>query len=133
MKIDLIRIEEHPGDGTFGTLRIEGRAFCVTLEPPDLNNAPNISNIPPGNYRCRRYSSAKFPYTFEIAGVPGRDGVLFHAGNTVGDTRGCVLLGQYFGKLRDDRRAVLNSGNTFAAFMGLLASEDGFDLNIIEV
>ena len=132
MKIDLIRLEEHPTDGTFGTLRIDGRAFCVTLEPPDLNNAQDVSNIPPGNYKCRRYSSAAYPRTFEVTGVPNRSRVLFHYGNTVDDTHGCIILGQYFGKLRDNR-AVLNSGNTFAAFMGMTANENEFDLNIIEV
>ena len=132
MKVDLIRLEEHSVEGTFGTMRINGQAFCVTLEPPDKNNAQWISNIPPGKYKCKRYSSAKYPRTFEIIGVPMRSRVLFHSGNTVDDTHGCVILGQYFGKLRDNR-AVLNSGNTFAAFMGLLEDEEGFDFEIIEV
>ena len=128
--VDLVRLEESPS-GTFGALRIDGAAFCVTLEPPDLGNQRNVSNIPPGDYTCKRVNSPRFGDTFEITKVPGRSHVLFHAGNTVDHTQGCVLLGQYWGKLRGDR-AVLNSGATFKEFMAAMGQETFFWLRIME-
>jgi hypothetical protein len=63
--------------------------------------------------------------------VPGRDKVLFHAGNKIGDTAGCILLGETLGKLAGDR-ALLNSGATFKAFMDELQGVDEFHLTIRE-
>ncbi|CCH49594.1 DUF5675 family protein [Pseudodesulfovibrio piezophilus] len=114
-KVELMRVEQ--GDeGTFGVLRLEGRAYCVTLEPPDRDNMANMSCIPAGHYMCRLVESPRFGRTFEVMNVPGRSHILLHPGNVVGDTRGCVLLGREFGRLRGDR-AVLNSGKTFAGFL----------------
>jgi len=114
-KVELMRVEQ--GDeGTFGVLRLEGRAYCVTLEPPDRDNMANMSCIPAGRYMCRLVESPRFGRTFEVTNVPGRSHILLHPGNVVGDTRGCVLLGREFGRLRGDR-AVLNSGKTFAGFL----------------
>ena len=131
-QVDLIRIEEDPESGTFGVLRVDGEAFCVTLEPPDLDNQQNISNIPPGGYICQRVRSPRFGETFEVMNVPGRSHVFFHAGNIARHTHGCVLLAQYYGKLKGDR-AVLNSGATFRAFMARFQTEQEFALSISEV
>ena len=130
-RVDLIRIEESAA-GTFGVLRIEGKAFCVTLEPQDKLNRRNISNIPPGKYICRKVTSPRFGKTFEVLKVPNRSHILFHAGNTQHDTRGCILLGRKYGVLRHNR-AILNSGKTFKEFIGLMYATDEFELNIIEV
>jgi len=129
--VELIRIEENSLFGTFGILRIQKEAYCVTLEPPDLLNRRNVSSIPAQQYLCSRYDSPRFGETFQVTNVPGRDLVLFHAGNRVKDTEGCIVLGQYFGKLKADR-AVLNSGNTFRGFMFLLAGYGPFHLTIRE-
>jgi hypothetical protein len=63
--------------------------------------------------------------------VPGRTAILFHAGNTVGHTAGCILLGSTVGKLKDER-AVLNSGETFRQFMDKLLPDDQVHLTIKE-
>lgn len=131
MNLELIRVEESI-DGTFGVLKIEGKAFCVTLELPDRGNQAGISNIPAGEYLCKRYSSSNFPETYEITGVPNRSKILFHAGNVTNDSRGCVLLGAYFGKLRGNR-AILNSGVTFTEFMQITRRENTLNLTIKEV
>lgn len=129
--LELIRLEENETFGTFGVLRIQKGVFCVTLEPSDLLNAPNISNIPAQQYSIKRVTSPRFGETFQVMDVPGRTSVLFHAGNIVAHTQGCIILGQYFGKLKEDR-AILNSGATFSAFMGIMAGHDVAHLTIKE-
>ena len=131
MIVELTRLENSPTWGTFGVLRIEKQVFCVTLEPADRQNEVNVSSIPAQQYLCQRYQSPSHGETFEITDVPGRYGILFHGGNTVNHTRGCILLGQHFGKLKHER-AVMNSGNTFRQFLRRLDGHDMFHLTIHE-
>lgn len=63
-----------------------------TLELPWRNNAREISCIPLGEYTCHDYHSARFGKTIAL-GVTGRTGILLHTGNTIADSRGCILLG----------------------------------------
>jgi len=128
--VRLLRVEESE-QGTFGNLLICSQVFCVTLEPPDELNKRNISSIPAQQYLCKRIISPKFGETFEIVNVPNRDHVLFHAGNVVKHTEGCVILGQYFGKLQGDR-AVLNLGTTFKEFMEIMKDVSMFQLTVKE-
>jgi len=135
MSLKIVRLEE-AADGTFGALLINTHVFCVTMEPPDLDNQRNISNIPPGKYICKRVVSPRFGETFEITGVPKRTHVLFHAGNLVTHTEGCVLLARKWGVLRVysiEYRAILNSGDTFKAFMLKMKDVDKCELEIVEV
>ena len=134
MALELIRLEENEFYGTFGVLRIDKEVFCVTLEPADLENAPFVSSIPCQQYRCVRHNSPKYGKTFRVSKVPGRDDILFHKGNVLGDTAGCIILAEHWGKLTGDR-AVLNSGRTFADFMHIMDREEveTFKLSIIEV
>ena len=129
-QVRLIRLETNPKYGTFGILLVEGQVFCVTLEPYDMDNMKSISNIPAQQYICEKYKSPSYGRTFKIMNVPGRSDVLFHAGNYAKNTKGCILLAQYFGKLRGDR-AVLNSGITFKKFMAIM-EDDYFLLTIVE-
>jgi len=130
--VEILRIEEDHHYGTFGMLRLQKELFCVTLEPPDKLNKKDISSIPAQQYRCNRRFSNRFGETFEVTNVPGRDNILFHAGNYVGDTQGCIILGQHKGKLKGDR-AVLNSGETFKDFMGMMKGYGSFHLTIKDV
>jgi hypothetical protein len=132
--LELIRLEDSPVYGTFGTLKINKETFCVTLEPPDLLNRVSVSSIPAKQYVCRRIISPRYGLTFQVLDVPGRTAILFHGGNTIMDTQGCILLGQYYGKLHvpTERRAVLNSGRTFGQFMERLAGVDEAHLTIRE-
>lgn len=133
--VEIIRIEDNSLYGTFGALRIDGKVFCVTLELSYRDNEKFISCIPTGEYRCKKITIEKDgkPFTtFIILGVPNRDSVLFHAGNWVKDTNGCVIVAQYWGKLCGDR-AVLNSGKTFDAFMQRMHLIDEFPLKVIKI
>lgn len=131
MLLRIVRLEEST-DGTFGSLLIDGHVFCVTLEPPDKENQRNISNIPPGEYVCKRINSPKYGGTFEVMNVTSRSHVLFHAGNLVKDTKGCILLARKFGTLKGER-AVLNSGKTFKEFLAKMKSVNECNLEIIEL
>jgi hypothetical protein len=128
--IEIIRLEEDD-QGTFGVLKINKVVFCVTLEPQDRLNAPNVSCIPAQQYYCTSYSSPNFGKTFSVNNVPERDLICFHPGNTSIDTKGCILLAEHFGKLQGDR-AVLNSGRTFRRFMEIMRGYTIFHLTIKE-
>lgn len=126
--VELIRLEESE-QGTIGILKIDKEVFCYTLEPADMLNKANVSCIPVQQYICERTQSPKFGETFEITNVPGRTHVLFHSGNNVTDTFGCVLLGATVGRLKG-RRSILNSGKTFSNFMTIMLTESVFHLTI---
>jgi len=68
---------------------------CNTLELPYLENKNNISCIPADTYNVVPYSSAKFPNTYQVQNVSGRDKILIHKGNTKANTEGCILVGVY--------------------------------------
>lgn len=130
MFLRLVRISES-GEGTFGALKLNERPFCVTLEPPDRLNEVQVSQIPAGQYICKRVKSPKFGDTWEVTNVPHRSNVLIHAGNVVEHTAGCIIVGSSYGKLKGDW-AVLNSGNTFKDFMTETAGADELHLTIVE-
>lgn len=114
-------------NGTFGVLSDDKGPLCVTLELPWKDNQRAISCVPPGLYHCARHDSRAHPNTWELWGVPDRADILLHTGNTILDTRGCILVGNSFGRLHD-LPAVLNSGPTMNYLRGVLPAE--FDLTI---
>jgi len=128
---EIIRLEESI-QGTIGVLKINKEVFCFTLEPPDHENERNKSSIPTGQYTCRPWQSHRHGDTWAVTDVYRRSGILFHAGNVVGNTSGCILLGDTVGKLAGNR-AVLNSGNTFVKFLEAMRDEDEFYLTVSEV
>ena len=130
--VEIIRLEESFRWGTFGVLKLNKQVFCVTLEPPDVENTKNISSIPAQQYMCWRITSPTYGETFQVKDVPNRDYILFHAGNFVGDTKGCILLAEKFGKLKHNR-GVLNSGKTFSIFLKIMNDHESFNLTIKEI
>lgn len=129
-KVEMIRLEQ--GDeGSFGVLMVDGKVFCVTLEPPDRGNKAEVSCIPTGEYVCRKVVSPGFGETYEVEDVPDRTHILFHAGNVSNDTKGCVLLGRQFGLLGSDR-AVLQSGAALKDFLQQSSDVESFRLLIKE-
>lgn len=114
--VHIFRIEDDYTYGVFGVLLINGKIFCVTLEPCEYANKTFKSCIPAGCYELEKTVSQKFGTTYEVCNVPDRTHILLHRGNIVEHTEGCILLGEYFGKFKGNR-AVLNSGKTFTNFM----------------
>jgi hypothetical protein len=114
--------------GTFGVLiKDEMTPLCVTCELPWKDNQKKISCIPAGTYKCEPYTSAKYPNVWQVTNVPNRDAILIHAGNTIKDIEGCILVGQSFGTL-SGLPAVLVSGQTLARLQDILP--DKFNLTI---
>ena len=96
-KVTLTRLSTSE-TGTHGVLSVNGRAMLVTLEPPK-------AIVPPGQYKLRLRWSPRFKRKlFEVADVPGHTDVLIHPGNTIKDTKGCILVGT-----TREGRAVLQS------------------------
>ena len=116
--------------GTFGVMIDNGVPFAVTLERPWKDNMRFESCIPAGAYTCQRKISPQFGETFEIVSVPGRDDVLFHKGNTMQDTEGCILIGEEFGRFRG-QASIMQSGRGFGEFMDKLQDKEDFTIIIL--
>ncbi len=89
------------GTAMMGTLTATGVDIgkLHTLEHRWRDNKPNVSCIPAGTYKFVPHgwepnSPKKFKRVWRLEGVPGREAILIHAGNTVHDTQGCILAGQ---------------------------------------
>lgn len=62
--------------------------ICSTLEPKE------VECIPIGEYEVECTYSPKFKKNlFEVKNVANKIGIRFHAGNSIDDTKGCILVG----------------------------------------
>lgn len=117
LTLRLIRCEVHE-HSTIGLLLTDGRFFSYTLEDPigpqkDDSNGP----IPCGTYPITVYFSPKFQrQVLLLHGVPGREWVEFHPGNTEIDTKGCILPGMGRGP-----ESVNASGEALRMLVGFVA------------
>jgi len=82
---------------TIGHLYIDGEKFCYTLEDrvrPLGEKVPGQTAIPAGRYALAMTYSPRFKVVLPLLkDVPGFEGIRIHAGNTVRDTDGCILVG----------------------------------------
>ena len=128
MNVEIIRVEQGPS-GTFGVLKINGECVCLTLERPWEDNRPNVSCIPSGTYICKRVNSPHHGITYEVMDVPCRSAILFHTGNTIDDSQGCILIGSNFWP---GQRGIYRSKHAFQVFMSRVYNETEFTLTIRE-
>lgn len=109
-------------DSTHGSLFVNGKYYCDTLEPHaiDWERESKVNGktaIPEGTYRVAPSYSSRFkklmPFVCE---VPYFKGVMIHPGNNANDTKGCILVGEFArpGWIR-------NSRNTFDSLKVLIA------------
>ena len=124
MKLVLLRT--YHSTGVNGVLLLEGRELCKTIELPWLQNLPQKSCIPEGDYALQKRFSAKFGWHFILYGVPNRSAILIHpANNAALELKGCiapVLQHTAAGRGTSSRRALerlkerlyplLDKGNT---------------------
>ena len=113
---------------------LEGTSyFCDTLEPPVVEMKTSVPlptvlrstvktealkpfAIPRGRYAVVISYSPKMKEWLPILlGVPGFKGIRIHAGNTVKDTKGCILVGE-----NKSVGHVWNSGQTLRRLMRLI-------------
>lgn len=114
MRVTVLRVElseEH----TIGILYVDGEVVCWTMELPWRGNKKNVSCIPPGMYVATKIASEEYGHTLWVDGVPGRSDIIFHIGNSVKDTRGCILLGSTPGYV-EGKRWVFKSTAAMTSF-----------------
>lgn len=70
-----------------------GQLLCYALELPHRANQQDISAIPNGSYSAFARTSEKNGRVIELEGVPGRQNVQIHTGNSIDNTLGCIILG----------------------------------------
>lgn len=100
---------------------------------PDSTYLPILR---PGMYECARgihrlKDGVKFQ-TYEVLGIVGHSGILFHAGNYNADSEGCILLGR--SEAIDPgtgNRMVTGSRDKLKAFLARLGGRDTFELRVI--
>lgn len=80
---------------TPGELFIDGVKFCYTLEHAVRDKKiAGVTAIPAGTYRVTYEMSSRFKTTLPtLIDVPGFAGIRIHAGNSINDTLGCILVG----------------------------------------
>lgn len=131
-QIEIIRTSLTKDSPQFGVMYVKGTIpRFLTLELPNLDNHHDISCIPLGRYICKRRASVitEGEDTFEVMNVPNRSSILFHWGNTIKDTKGCILLGLSLGEIGFNP-AILNSKKAWRKFMAYLHHIDEFELFI---
>ena len=131
MFAEIKRVERSQTE-TVGIFLFNRQLMGFSLELPWSNNQRQISCIPAGEYLCTRIKSPKFGDVFQVSNVPGRDGILIHAGNTTADSTGCILPGLSVGYLKESR-AVLQSKAFLSSFYQKLTGIKFFTLNISEL
>lgn len=125
-KITLTRINYAP-TYTLGFIR-HNEFFCFTLEP-----AKTVGKgcIPCGVYPISWEYSPKFKCNlWELKNVQDRSEIKVHAGNTVDDTQGCVLLGL---DAETGEEAIFQSGLAIEMFNELCHKEDITEIEVREI
>lgn len=140
MNLTLKRTAYRP-DGIFSRCTDQnGALVMVTLEHAYQDDSGAwVAKIPAGTWVCQRgahklHGMVDTFETFEITGVPGHQGLLFHWGNYNEDSEGCILTGSAEAACSHgaDDLMVTNSRAAFNTFMGLQQGASMFLLTVIE-
>jgi hypothetical protein len=115
----VLKRNQYREDGIFGEITdANGEVVALTLEHAFDDGADGWKAlIPQGTYSCVRgehylHGMTKPFFTFEVSGVDGHAGLLFHWGNYNYQSSGCILLGD-----KVSNSMLLNSKITFQRFM----------------
>lgn len=98
---------------------------CFTLELPWKDNKPQISCIPPGQYKLIHRSSPKYGNHLHVLDVPGRSYILIHPANYVSQLRGCIAPGTARVHLNGDN--ILDVSNSRVAMEQVMKHVKDFD------
>lgn len=111
--------------GIFSHLLSEDRQLIAYALEHAYNDEPKI---PDGEFKCvrgmhRLHDDSPEFETFEVTGVEGHTGLLFHCGNFQYESKGCVLLGSGI-----EGDMLTRSRDAFAKFMEFMNGVDEFEL-----
>ena len=138
-KLTLTRLESS-AHGTFGLLQFEHDGWLesfYTGELPWLDNASGKSCIPVGTYKVTKTNWIKYNKpVYILKDVPGRQGILIHSANFMGDREkglksqlyGCIALGEKLGTM-EGQKALLVSSPAVRRFQDIMEWAD-FELEI---
>lgn len=123
----LLKRSDCTASGIFSDLCSENGVKLYSTLEHSYDCKPKIPN---GTYKCvrgkhRLHGMTEDFETFEITGVEGHQGLLFHWGNWNRDSDGCVLLGH-----TRSGDMVTNSRVAFHDFMEGLKGLDSFTLTV---
>jgi hypothetical protein len=116
-------------ESTMSALYMNGAKLCHVLEDTDRGLTSDMTldqikaikvhgktAIPEGSYEVVICYSYRFKCLLPmLLHVPGFDGIRIHAGNTVADTDGCLLVGQYLSP-----NTISDSRKTLESLMNIL-------------
>lgn len=97
VKVTRLKDDGHQTTGKMYVLTDNIAVFsCFTMELPWKDNAPRISCIPTGTYKCKKLPhSNAFGYEhIWIQDVPNRSGIKIHRANKVEHLKGCIGVGK---------------------------------------
>ena len=98
MKI-VIKREIKGNTYTAGKMYVDDWYFADTLEPKNIDWSKEEKTlgktaIPEGTYKLKMRFSTKFKCQMPfLQNVPHFEGIMLHVGNSVRDSRGCILVG----------------------------------------
>ena len=129
MRVELVREKPNESGAVRGRVYVDGVFFSYSLE-----NASYM--FPNGTYSLYGKKSPKFNANKVYIDVPGRSNIMFHGGNTVKDTSGCVLVAaeREGDTIKGDQSAylydVVNTAGSNGEPVGLIARSDRTGLYI---
>jgi hypothetical protein len=136
-KNHILQYTEYREDGIFGCFQFaqDEHPFMVTLSHAYEQASGKFAPIVlPGVYKCVRgiHSLTNgVPFeTFEITGITGHSGLLFHAGNFNKDSHGCTLCGVDTATMPDGHWMITHSRGVFASWMAHLGDVQEFMLEV---
>ena len=114
----------------FHTVGINANTSGFILEPggPSTTEINQNKRIPEGVYNIKPHSGKIYKNTYKLynSDVPERRAILYHAGNTPNDTRGCNLPGKTRGE-----GTVYNSRKALDEIKTFISSQSGNNIKTI--
>jgi hypothetical protein len=85
MKVELVREKPTESGAILSRVFVDGSFFGNGLEN-------NLYKIPAGRFDLYGKYSPTFKKNKVYIDVPGRSNIMFHGGNTAGETKGCIII-----------------------------------------
>lgn len=132
---NLVYVSERLGIGVLGVMMAGDVPFCVSLTHAYGPDGKPI--VGPGSYFCQigthilGVPGAQPFKTYEIFGIDGHTGLLFHPLNKEDQSKGCIGLGESF-VMFGDIPGIADSRSAFGEFMNRAGGDTVIRLNVRE-